>query len=80
MGRADSANGYEGQFVDLFVVNLDSCGSEEGKFAGCYQVSEADAFDPGCGCFSRCFEALSEGSALRLATTTTTSDTDTGLG
>lgn len=69
VGRADSANGYEVQFVDLFVVNLLPCCSEESVhplcLAGCPQVSERSAFGAGCGCFSVCFEALSEGSALR---------------
>lgn len=69
VGRADSANGYEVQFVDFFIVNLLSCDSEESVYplclAGCPQVSELSGFGPGCGCFSVCFEALSEGSALR---------------
>lgn len=81
VGRADSANGYEVRFVDLFVVNLLSCGSEESERPLCLtgrpQVSETGAFGPGCSCFSLCFQALSEGSALYLATTTTTtSDTE----
>jgi len=68
VGRADSANGYEVQFVDFFIVNLLSCDSEERVYplclAGCLQVSELCRFNPRCGCFSPCFEALSEGSAL----------------